>query len=86
MMFEKQCKSGMDLAKVASPSSENPLKVLTDVQNSPMKDSSVVEAEKKNAEGEPSSTAKKPGETCQLEVPEGDTSSSPPAKRAKVDE
>ncbi|KAH6823927.1 hypothetical protein C2S53_016182 [Perilla frutescens var. hirtella] len=83
LMFEKQCKSGMDLVKVASSSSENPFKESVDVRNSPTKDNSAVEAGEKDAEVEPSSIAKKLGETSQAAVPEG---GSPPAKRAKVDE
>ncbi|XP_057798177.1 protein PHOSPHATE STARVATION RESPONSE 1-like [Salvia miltiorrhiza] len=90
MMFEKQCKSGTDLLKGASSSSENALKELIDVQNSIAKDSLVVEAEKKVPEGEPSSIAEKPGETSQVagekqKAPEG-VPSSPPTKRTKVDE
>lgn len=89
MMFEKQCKSGMDLLKGASSTTENPLKELI----------SVVEVEKE-ADGEPPYVAKSSGETFQpteekLEaakggVPEaasvGGTSDSPPRKRAKLDE
>ncbi|KAG6400930.1 hypothetical protein SASPL_137775 [Salvia splendens] len=79
MMFEKQCKSGTDLLRGASSSSENALKEL--------KDSSAVEAENKVSEGEP---AKTPGETSQMaggkqKAPEG-VPSSPPTKRKKVDE
>ncbi|XP_047975805.1 protein PHOSPHATE STARVATION RESPONSE 1-like isoform X2 [Salvia hispanica] len=79
MMFEKQCKSGTDLLKGASSSSENALKEL--------KDSSAVEAENKVSEGEP---AKRSGETSQMagkkqKAPEG-VPSSPPTKRKKVDE
>ncbi|KAL1539636.1 protein PHOSPHATE STARVATION RESPONSE 1-like isoform X1 [Salvia divinorum] len=87
MMFEKQCKSGTDLLKGSSSSSENALKELKDVQNSLAKDSSAVEAENKVSEGEP---AKKTGETSQVagekqKTPEG-VPSSPPTKRKKVDE
>ncbi|KAG6403105.1 hypothetical protein SASPL_135322 [Salvia splendens] len=79
MMFEKQCKSGTDLLKGASSSSENALKEL--------KDSSAVEAENKVSEGEP---AKRSVETSQMagekqKAPEG-VPSSPPTKRKKVDE
>ncbi|KAI3449814.1 hypothetical protein Pfo_006479 [Paulownia fortunei] len=102
MMFEKQCKSGTDLLKGASSTSENPFQELTDaVQNSSAKDNLVVEADKKETEGELANLAKTSGETSQLagekqkavepgvlEIPEasvGGTSDSPPTKRAKVD-
>ncbi|KAL8055260.1 hypothetical protein ABFX02_04G045500 [Erythranthe guttata] len=101
MMFEKQCKSGVDLIKGgASSTSENALKELADaVQNSCAKDNLLVEAENNETKGE---TAKTSGETSQLvrekqkaveavvlENPEpsaGEKSESPPTKRAKVDE
>ena len=79
-MFEKQCKSGTDLLKGASSSSENALKELRDAQNSLATDSSAVEA----------STSKAPGQTSQMagekqKAPIG-VPSSPPPKRTKVDE
>ncbi|XP_047982224.1 protein PHOSPHATE STARVATION RESPONSE 1 [Salvia hispanica] len=80
LMFEKQCKSGTDLLKGASSSSENALKELRDAQNSLATDSSAVEA----------STSKAPGQTSQMagekqKAPIG-VPSSPPPKRTKVDE
>ncbi|XP_042046621.1 protein PHOSPHATE STARVATION RESPONSE 1-like [Salvia splendens] len=79
LMFEKQCKSGTDLLKGASSSSENALKELRDAENSLATDSSAVEA----------STSKAPGQTSQMagekqKAPDG-VPSSPPPKRTKVD-
>ncbi|KAK6164401.1 hypothetical protein DH2020_001265 [Rehmannia glutinosa] len=97
MMFEKQCKSGVDLLKGSSSASENPSKESTDdkVQNSSAKDNLVLDADKKETKGE---TAKTSGETSLLaaekqkavlensEASVGGTSDLPPTKRAKVDE
>ncbi|KAK6164422.1 hypothetical protein DH2020_001286 [Rehmannia glutinosa] len=97
MMFEKQCKSGVDLLKGSSSASENPSKESTDdkVQNSSAKDNLVLDADKKETKGE---TAKTSGETSLLaaekqkavlensEASVGGKSDLPPTKRAKVDE
>ncbi|KAK4418429.1 protein PHOSPHATE STARVATION RESPONSE 1 [Sesamum alatum] len=101
MMFEKQCKSGMDLLKGGSSTSENPQEPIDTVQNSSAKDKLRAELENKETDGEPADTAKTSGETSQragekqktleAEVPEnpeasaGCTSESSPKKRAKVD-
>ncbi|PIN06918.1 hypothetical protein CDL12_20522 [Handroanthus impetiginosus] len=101
MMFEKQSKSGMDLLKGASSTSENPSKELLDtMQNSSAKDTSVTEADKKETEDEPAKTsaaetsqpagekqeALQTGVLINTEANSAGTSDLPPTKRAKVDE
>ncbi|KAL0459363.1 UNVERIFIED_CONTAM: protein PHOSPHATE STARVATION RESPONSE 2 [Sesamum latifolium] len=101
MMFEKQCKSGMDVLKGGSSTSENPQEPIDTVQISSSKDTSKAELEKKETDGEPADIAKTSGETSQragekqkmveAEVPDnteasaGCTSESSPKKRAKLD-
>ncbi|KAL3849999.1 hypothetical protein ACJIZ3_011881 [Penstemon smallii] len=78
MMFEKQCKSGVDLLKGASSTSENPSKELTNaVENSSTKDSLAVEADNKETGGELAAEKQNAPEA-------GETTDSPPTKRVKV--
>ncbi|KAI3460977.1 hypothetical protein Pfo_017640 [Paulownia fortunei] len=99
MMFEKQCKSGMDVLKGTSSTSENACKELTDaVQNPPAKDNSGVEADNSSAGGDLANAATGSGEDSQMagekqKVPDTEVLGnpngkveSPPSKRAKVQE
>ncbi|XP_073149775.1 protein PHR1-LIKE 1-like isoform X2 [Henckelia pumila] len=53
MMFEKQCKSGLDLLKGGSSTSESSFKELTDaVQNSPTKENLVVDSDNSKPGGD----------------------------------
>ncbi|KAL8490049.1 hypothetical protein ACS0TY_025323 [Phlomoides rotata] len=97
MMFEKQCKSGME--KGGSSTSENPLKELTDlIPNSPAKVDTAVEADNSSGGGDLSNVPSGSRENCPimgekqkapdteaLENPNGKVES-PPSKRAKMHE
>ncbi|KAG8389168.1 hypothetical protein BUALT_Bualt02G0201000 [Buddleja alternifolia] len=102
MMFEKQCKSGIDLLKAGPSTGQNSSKELTEaVQNSSAKKNLGVEPSNNETEGQPSNIARKAlGETSQLaqekqsipeavQIPEASvdaTPDSPSAKRAKINE
>ncbi|KAK4441563.1 protein PHOSPHATE STARVATION RESPONSE 1 [Sesamum alatum] len=92
MMFEKQCKSGVDLLKGASSSAEKS----DTVQNLQARDNSGVEADNISRRGDPANTATGSGENSQMMeqqqnipgsefrgIPNGKVES-PPPKRAKV--
>ncbi|CDP03784.1 unnamed protein product [Coffea canephora] len=89
MMFEKQCKSGLDLLKGSSSNLENPLTDLTEpVLKSPDKSNLGVSEGNDHKMDEVGEKQKSP----ENEVPENleatatDTPNSPPPKRAKLDE
>ncbi|CAI9107562.1 OLC1v1006945C1 [Oldenlandia corymbosa var. corymbosa] len=96
MMFEKQCKSGIDLLKGGS-ASENPAKEASDPVQNPaaMNDSGIIEVNDKKTQGGSSNldiSAGKEGEDGQnssnnedVESDAAGTSSAPPAKRARTD-
>ncbi|KAL3828084.1 hypothetical protein ACJIZ3_016886 [Penstemon smallii] len=85
MMFEKQCKSGMDFLKGDSSTSENPLKELTDAVQADNKETGVELADIATASGE-KQIAPEAGalENPVASVVAGGTSELPPAKRVKV--
>ncbi|XP_022874545.1 protein PHOSPHATE STARVATION RESPONSE 1-like [Olea europaea var. sylvestris] len=95
MMFEKQCKSGMDLLKGTSSATENPLKEFTDaVGNAPSKDDSGVPVDNCETGGRSAGENYQDGGEkhkdqatevagyCEANV--AGSSNLPPSKRAKV--
>lgn len=87
MMFEKQCKSGVEPVKGASSTSESPFKELKDIyQNSPTKDNSGVEANLPTELGEDLQHVEEKQKVSNVEVLEtfkAETEEQP-SKRAKL--
>ncbi|XP_075500818.1 protein PHOSPHATE STARVATION RESPONSE 1 [Primulina tabacum] len=100
MMFEKQCKSGMDLMKGTSVTNENPLKESAEAAQNSLSNNNL-EVESDNSKTKLSNVAATSGETSQpakekqialetavlenLEEDDTDVADSPSSKRVKVD-